>query len=74
MPCEHKIINGSHAIVCSRGQRRRRCDFCQNWSTKQCDYPLSKDKTCDKYMCDRCAKPFGPNVDTCPEHPVMRFF
>lgn len=74
MPCEHKIIGGSQVIVCSRGRRAPKCQFCGAPSTKQCDYPLSKDKTCDAYMCDRCSKPFGPNVDTCPEHPVMRFF
>jgi hypothetical protein len=75
MGCEHKIIGGTHVIVCSRGRKRApKCEFCDAVSTKQCDYPLDKQHTCDAYICDRCSKPFGPNVDTCPRHPVMRFF
>jgi len=75
MPCEWiKLPDGSVAHVRYAKRRAPKCQFCGAPSTKQCDYPLSKTKTCDAYMCDRCSKPFGPNVDTCPEHPVMRFF
>lgn len=70
-PCE---IRGN-MIVCSRGAKRpSKCAFCQNVSTKLCDYPLDKHHTCDMPMCDDHAKHHGLNVDTCPNHPSMRYF
>ena len=70
MPCEHR----GNMIICSRTKRVKKCDFCDRPSTKQCDYPVSKTQTCDKFMCDAHAKRQGPNLDTCPDHPVMRYF
>jgi len=43
--CHHvRLGNGAHAIVCTRGQRRRRCSTpnCRNDATMECDAPIAK--------------------------------
>jgi len=71
MPCEMR----NNMIICSRGPRKApKCAFCNQPSTKLCDYPLTKGRTCDTPMCDEHAKRQGVNLDTCPDHPVMRYF
>ena len=70
-PCEFR----GNMIICSRGAKRPpKCAFCEKVSTKLCDYPLDRQHTCDMPMCDDHAKHQGPNVDTCPNHPSMRYF
>lgn len=70
MPCE---IRGN-AIVCSRGGRKApACRWCGKPSTKLCDYPTSKNQTCDAPICNEHAKSQGKNLDTCPDHPAMRY-
>jgi hypothetical protein len=62
--------HGQFAFVCTRGQRHN-CQFCSRYATKQCDFPVlnnGREKTCDAWMCDRCAVSKGPNVDWCPPH------
>jgi hypothetical protein len=60
------------AIICTRGRRRKNCEFCSRYATKQCDFPverpMGKSQLCDKWLCDRCATPQGPNIDFCPPH------
>jgi hypothetical protein len=74
MPCYWmKLANGTVVHVNAAKRRAKKCEFCDRPSTKQCDYPLDKEHTCDAFMCDYHAKPFTPNVDTCPRHPVMRY-
>ena len=71
MPCEIR----NNMIICSRGQRKPpKCKWRTKPSTKLCDFPLSKDKTCDAPVCDEHAKKQGSDLDTCPNHPVMRYF
>lgn len=77
MACEiRKSKDGQFiAVVCSRGVKRvPKCRWCDKQSTKLCDYPISKMRTCDAPVCDDHAKHQGQNLDTCPEHPVMRYF
>lgn len=71
MPC--KTIKNDEgkftAIVCSRGQRRAKCQFCSNYSEKLCDYELRPGKTCDARICVRCAAHVpGKDIDFCPMH------
>lgn len=50
------------------------CRWCQNLSTKLCDFVVSHPsqvthkKTCDAPMCDRHARNVGPDRDYCPVH------
>jgi hypothetical protein len=77
MTCEIVRFGGGHAFVCSRGQRPKRCKFCGEAATLQCDYPLrghKQDKTCDAHMCRGCGTQqpvtalHGDTVDYCPPH------
>jgi hypothetical protein len=70
MPCHTVKLGNSIAIVCTRGQRTRRCSTCGSVADGLCDYPKGKG-TCDKPLCRGCAvHPDGkPEVDYCPDHP-----
>lgn len=75
MTCEHVRIGGTVAIVCTRGRRRRpQCQEpgCTRPGERQCDFPIGKGKTCDRYLCTGHAVPQGPNRDYCPGHPGQR--
>lgn len=68
MPCHWiKLPGGGVAIVKMAAPRRKRC-ACGAWSTRLCDHDMGNGKTCDKPMCERCAKRIGPNLDLCKEH------
>lgn len=63
------IVGVAH--VCSRGRRGKPCKSCGAPGTRQCDAPLfgaKAGKTCDAWMCERCATRTGPNTDLCPAH------
>jgi hypothetical protein len=63
------VIGAAH--VCSRGERKRPCSLCGALASRQCDAPLfgaKAGKTCDVYLCVRCATRTGPNADLCPAH------
>jgi hypothetical protein len=56
---------------------RRRCAFCDRWSTKLCDFKIPRDgigrireRTCDKPLCGFCAVSVGADIDHCPDHPA----
>lgn len=78
MTCEHVKIGDAHAIICSRGPRRRKCSNgqCTQWASRECDYPVkaygpahARSHTCDKPLCHGCAVSVGPDRDYCPAHP-----
>jgi hypothetical protein len=33
-----------------------------------CDYPVGKEKTCDRHICEDHAHEIAPNVHYCPSH------
>ena len=74
MPCEHVKFPGGHAIVCTRGKRMpRKCYMnCGRWSSKLCDWPVGKGRTCDRPLCDTCAVAAGKDMDFCPSHSQER--
>lgn len=67
-----KLADGTVAIV-KHSNRTMRCGFCRASSTKLCDAVVGKTLggeviTCDKPICDGCARRVGPNKDFCPKH------
>lgn len=72
MACKvHKTPEGNTIIFCT-SRRRSMCRFCgERVATKQCDYPLGQGKTCNAYICDRCAAHVGLDTDYCPKHRGM---
>lgn len=65
-----QIPNG---FVCGSREPRRNCSVpgCSQKSSKQCDYPVAgkMSKTCDAYLCERCAVPQdGADRDFCRAH------
>jgi hypothetical protein len=61
------------AVVC--GGRRNQvppCATCGRRSTKLCDFPVAKGKTCDAPICDGCATEVGMGIDHCPKHKGMQ--
>lgn len=68
MNCDRvKLPGGGVAIVCSRG-RRVRCCACDLAGGFQCDWKVSKTKTCDAYICPDHAKEVAPGKHLCPAH------
>jgi hypothetical protein len=78
MTCEPiRLPNGTPAIVCTRGRRRRqKCWFrgCSADALYQCDAPMSdrKSGTCDRHVCEAHRTRAGRDVDFCPEHADAR--
>jgi hypothetical protein len=64
-------INTGHgvALVCGR-LRVPTCAFCGGISRRECDWPISTKKTCDKKICRSCSMTVVNEVDFCPDHPV----
>lgn len=64
------LPDGVTAVVCTRGRKRRRCVYCEAWSTRLCDYPFTgpkAGKTCDAAMCDRHTHRIN-ELDYCRAH------
>jgi hypothetical protein len=60
-------------FACSRRTHVAPCVECGRPSTKQCDFELknAKRRTCDRALCDRCARSVGKNRDYCRIHYEM---
>jgi predicted amidophosphoribosyltransferase len=49
--------------------RKHLCVFCRaEYSSKLCDFPVAKGKSCDAKICDACATSISADVDYCPRH------
>lgn len=70
MPCKTVKIGDRAAIVCSRRKYNRpRCSACGGKGVSvRCDFPI-EERTCDKWLCRRCAVKVGDDRDHCPDHP-----
>jgi hypothetical protein len=65
-----RMPGGGSAIVCFSGRRPPTLTPCRCGarSTIQCDFPIADGRTCDAYLCRRCAIHQGPDRDYCPDH------
>ncbi len=72
MPCTPvKLPDGGFAILCSRGQTRKRCNYCDGIADRLCDYPVlrnGKRSTCDAPLCSRCTTRIAGDGDLCRAH------
>lgn len=75
MTCSRvQLPGGETAIVC-HGKSRKKCEFCSNPATLQCDHPIGETVgadpiTCDAFICAQCATPKGDGIDHCPRHTI----
>lgn len=70
MPCIHvKTKDKLIAICCTARERARRCK-CGEPSKYQCDWKTGPGKTCDRYICAKCAKEVAPEKHLCAAHQV----
>lgn len=64
--------NGEIIIACSRGKRAQVCEDCKSRSaTIRCDFELRgalKGKTCDRWLCSKCATEVGVDRHLCRAH------
>jgi hypothetical protein len=63
--------DGFTAIVCTRGQRKRRCHYCNRPAPYLCDHPVirnGKRGTCDIAICEQCRHNVQAGVDLCRPH------
>lgn len=66
MPC---YSDGNGLIYCSRKNiHPKRCYKCNRIATLLCDGGDSALTTCDKPMCENCAKEIGKDNHVCEEH------
>lgn len=70
MGCETVKLGNTTAIVCGRGRRAKsyRCGFCHFAGGFQCDWKVSKGKTCDEYICPDHATEMAHEKHVCPLH------
>ena len=67
MHCRQVRIGDGFAIVCTGSRPAQRCR-CGQAATLQCDWKIGLGRTCDAYICDRCAQQVGPDKHLCGEH------
>ncbi len=67
MTCRILDIGDSRAIVCTRGERPRRCR-CGARVEFLCDHIKRSGRTCDRPLCASCAAEVGEDAHLCPDH------
>ena len=78
--CQHRGFTGSFedyeascydthtGVMFLCGDLGEYCADCGAPSEVLCDYPVEKDKTCDRATCEDCAKEIGPDIHYCEHH------
>lgn len=62
----HKMRNGG--IMRIRGKLGPHCTDCCDVSTILCDYPVGKNKTCNRKVCEEHAHEIAPDLHYCDAH------
>ena len=74
MPCIPFRHGNATGFMCGRGQRRKKCFYCNSVHEFLCDFPVGKTakgkkKDCDRPMCAKhTQKGVSENVDFCRVH------
>lgn len=71
MPCRVIPFPGGGAAIICGGRKRPKCRWCENPSTKLCDFPVfgeGRKKTCSAPVCQGHHQHRGPDYDVCPDH------
>ncbi len=67
MTCYHvKLANGANCII--TGKLGPHCADCRGVGEILCDYPVGKEKTCDRPLCRDHATAIAPDIDYCTSH------
>lgn len=70
MPCRfYKTKYGMVHMKFGRGAKPPdNCRECSGMAGFLCDFPVGKDKTCDRPLCDEHAHEVAPDTHYCPVH------
>lgn len=63
MPC-YRLKSGG--FIC--GELGQHCAECGAVSDALCDFPVGDGKTCDRPLCEYCAKQVAPDIHYCAGH------
>lgn len=63
------LENGAPYIIC--GKLGPHCAECQGLAENLCDYPVGKEKTCDRHICRQHSNEISPNLHYCTAHFIM---
>jgi hypothetical protein len=59
---------GRKYFLCGREHALEHCSDCCGIGEFLCDFPVGKEKTCDRIMCREHAKEVAPNIHYCEGH------
>lgn len=68
MPCTPFKLGDITGIVCTRGERRKRCCACHLTATLACDWKLGNGGLCNKPICPEHGTEVAKDKHVCPEH------
>jgi len=71
MPCYHsRTVDrfGRHIIMHICGNLGPHCAECSDVSENLCDFPVGKDKTCDRHLCHQHSNEIAPDLHYCTAH------
>jgi hypothetical protein len=68
MPCYPIYDENRKRVGFIRGNLGKACPECSDVADYQCDYPVGKNKTCDRWLCDFHANEVAPDIHYCPAH------
>lgn len=73
IPIRHVAPDGSVVTgIATVFVTNHRCQTCGSSATLQCDYPViprkGRPRTCDRWICTRCATTVGEDRHYCPPH------
>jgi hypothetical protein len=68
MPCYPQYDKKRQHIGFLCGKFGKPCPECGDVAKFLCDYPVGKNKTCNRILCDFHANEIAPDIHYCPAH------